>query len=41
MMGQQLELLGHALGVETLQRVEDALVQGPAPIAQEALVGHL
>ena len=41
MMGQPFDLLGHPVPGERLQGLNDAGMQGPPPLLQEAPVGHL
>ena len=40
-MGEALGLLGEAARVGLLDGVQDAGVQAPAPVVQQALVGHV
>jgi hypothetical protein len=41
MLGQPFRMLGQTVGIEPFAGCDDAGVQGPAPLLQEAPVGHL
>jgi len=41
MVGQALDLLGHPISSERLEGLDDAGMQRPPPLQQEAAVGHL
>ena len=41
MVGQPFDLLGQPVGIERLDGLDDAGVQRPPPLLQQAAVGHL
>ena len=41
MLGQPFRLLGQPVGIEPFAGVEDAGVQGTAPLLEETAIGHL